>query len=381
MKKLLYTHIIALVLLSTASYATKDTPINLTNINDNLKENDQPIITENELIDFTDYDVPNFMLYPTNTLDNSEPPLKKQKIHKEANDNGNIFNVKNNKPHKKNEWLTAKQKDVMMNDIINYVLCNMINYTTNVIIDEINTKASSKEKEDMDKLISDATEYIKENIKNNIENESIQTIYDEISKKIKESCDIKLSKYKTIQINIWNFMATDIQKKHDLTRGERTFGALNIMFQRYMQSKTNLEDSHKNILKELRKAFEDLHKINGLKKEKRKSTTKRKQSVPKTNNSKLSHDQKKQMIHKICDYAEKRLKAIDNIDQLEAEEINELFNNIARDIQKNTTLTLGKRSFRTLSNFFYEIFESIKNTNDPQKGTIKALENAFERLR
>ena len=186
MKKLLYTHIIALVLLSTASYATKDTPINLTNINDNLKENDQPIITENELIDFTDYDVPNFMLYPTNTLDNSEPPLKKQKIHKEANDNGNIFNVKNNKPHKKNEWLTAKQKDVMMNDIINYVLCNMINYTTNVIIDEINTKASSKEKEDMDKLISDATEYIKENIKNNIENESIQTIYDEISKKIKD---------------------------------------------------------------------------------------------------------------------------------------------------------------------------------------------------
>jgi hypothetical protein len=80
MKKLLYTHILALVLLSNASYAAKDTPIDLANINiilDEFKENDQPIITENEsIINFTDYDVPNFMLYPNLAIHNLSSGLK-----------------------------------------------------------------------------------------------------------------------------------------------------------------------------------------------------------------------------------------------------------------------------------------------------------------
>ncbi|MDP1724336.1 MAG: hypothetical protein Q8L85_06505 [Alphaproteobacteria bacterium] len=376
MKKLLYTHIFALVLLSTASYATKDTPINLTNINDDLKENDQPIITENKIID-----VPNVMLYPTITLDNSEPPIKKQKIQEEASDNKNNLNVKNNKPTKTNKKLTTKQKEDMMTDIINYVLDNIINCTTNIIIDEITTKIFLKEKEDMDRLISDASEYIKENMKNNTENESIKIIYNDISKKIEESYEIKLSKHTLIQINIWNFMATDIQKKHDLTRGERSFSALNIMFQRLMKSNPKLEDNHRNILKELRKAFDDFDKTNKLKKEKRKLTTKRKHSEHKAYNSKLSYEAKKEMINKICDYAKNRIKTIDNIDQLKADKRNELFNNIGNDIQKNTTLTLGKRSFSALYNLFYQSFQSIKNTNDPQEEIIKALQKTFSRLR
>jgi hypothetical protein len=269
----------------------------------------------------------------------------------------------------------------MMTDIINYVSDNIINCSTNVIIDEITTEISLKEKEDMDRLISDASEYIKENMKNNTENESIQIIYDDISKKIEESYEIKLSHYRIIEINIWNFMATDIQKKHNLTSGERSFSALNIMFQRYMKSNPNLESNHRNILRELRKAFEDLDRTNKLKKEKRKHTAKRKYSEHKTYNSKLSYEEKKQMIHKICDYAENSLKIIDNIDQLEEEELNELFNNIGRDIQKNTTLTLEKRNFSALYNFFYQIFQSIKNTNDPQKETIKALQSTFGRLK
>ncbi|MDP1975805.1 MAG: hypothetical protein Q8K37_07540, partial [Alphaproteobacteria bacterium] len=306
--------------------------------------------------------------------------IKKQKIQEEASDNENIFYVKKNTPYKTNAKLKIEQKEAMMTDIINYVLSNMINCTTNVIIDEITTKASSKEKEDIDRLISDTSEYIKENMKNNTENESIQIIYDDISKKIEESYDIELSTYKTIQINIWNSIATDIQKNYALTRGERSFGALNIMFQRLMKSNPNLNGNHRNILKELRKAFDDFDKTNKLKKEKRKSTVKRKHSEHRDYNSKLSNDKKREMIYKICNYAENCLKAIDNIDQLKAEELNALFNNIARDIQKNTTLTLGKRSFATLYNFFRQILQSIENTGDLQKEIIMALKNTFGRL-
>ncbi|MDP3533463.1 MAG: hypothetical protein Q8S31_09295 [Alphaproteobacteria bacterium] len=376
MKKLLYTHIFALVLLTNTSYAAKDTPINLTNINDDLKENDQFTIDKNKIIHFSDYDVPNFMLYPTITLDNSEPPIKKRKLQEEASYNEIIFNVKKNTPYKANPALTIKKKEAMMKDIITYVLDNIINYTTNCIIDEITTKVSLKEKEDMDRLISDASEYIKENMKNNTENESIQIIYDAISKKIEESYDIELSTYKTIQINIWNSIATDIQKNYALTRGERSFGALNIMFQRLMKSNPNLNGNHRNILKELRKAFDDFDKTNKLKKEKRKSTVKRKHSEHRDYNSKLSYEAKKEMITKICDYTENRLKTIDNIDQLEEE-----LNNIALDIQKNTTLTRGKRSFSILYNFFHQHLKLIQNTNDPQKEIIKALKNTFARLK
>lgn len=94
---------------------------------------------------------------------------------------------------------------------------------------------------------------------------------------------------------------------------------------------------------------------------------------------KLSNEEKDEMITEFYDYAKKKLEHIKDVYQLAILEKQQLFDNIAKKIQQNSTMTRGEKNYSGLTTFLRRFRESTKK-EDPREKTIHELQKAFNRL-